>query len=307
MKTVLISLYKGYGLGDGVQMSAVLRHLAKYRPDWRIDYRADEGRHQVGRGIAQNTFAWGEIPPSWHYDMDVNIRLYDTWANWQDRPNTRVSSCLHEVFDLPWDPECGRYQVNVREEVEGKVRGTLHPFCRRVMAADRELVALHYRGDSSGPRKNLSDQQALNICRATESLQRSPVLLDWRNDSPLPQEHEIYSMGRTSFAAEWGPSAEHNCAVISQCAAFIGIDSGPSKCASATDTPALVIWTGHHPAPFHDPAPNTTHLVPVGYHGLHPVCNNPGVIAWFEAHHNVRQYQDDPIREIKQWLEETCS
>ena len=95
-----------------------------------------------------------------------------------------------------------------------------------------------------------------------------------------------------------------NCAVIRQCAAFVGIDSGPSKCASSTDTPALVIWTGHHPAPFHDPAENTTHLVPRGYHGLEPVCNDAGVVAWFEAHHLVRQYDRDPVVEVGAWLRE---
>ena len=57
---VLISLHRGYGLGDAVQMSAVLRHVVAARPEWHIDYQAEEGRHQVGRGIVDNTFAYGE-------------------------------------------------------------------------------------------------------------------------------------------------------------------------------------------------------------------------------------------------------
>ncbi len=95
-----------------------------------------------------------------------------------------------------------------------------------------------------------------------------------------------------------------NCAIITQCQAFIGIDSGPGKCAGATDTPSLVVWTGHHPAPFYDPCPNVTHLVPMGYHGLEPVCHDEKVIQWFEENYMVRKYRDDPVERIKEWLGE---
>ena len=296
---VLINLHRGYGLGDGAQMSAVLRHIAKYRPYWDVDYLAEEGKHQVGRGILQNTFAYGTTPPSDHYDAEVQILLFDTFSNWGDRPNTRVSSCLHERFGLPWDPECGRYQVQVSPAAL-KATGVLIPRPGRT-------VALHYRGDSSPAKKDLTHAQAVEICKAIEGLGYTPLLLDWRNASPLPDGQSIRTTGRLPMSKTWGGDAEMNCAVIRQCAAFVGIDSGPSKCASATETPALVVWTGHHPAPFHDPAPNTTHLAPRGYHGLEPVCNDPGVIRWFEAHHNVRQYQDDPVKQIRAWLEETLA
>lgn len=270
---VLISLHRGYGLGDAVQMSAVLRHITKYRPNWLVAYQAEEGKHQVGHGIVANTFAFGAPPPSPpHYDAEVEIRLYDTWANWGDRPNTRVSSCLHERFGLPWDHGCGRYQVNVPESVRRWAEDVILP----------KSVAVHYQGDSDKARKDLTDGQYSAIRDHIHSLGRRTYLLG-RN---IPM----------------GYDAAVNCSIISQCEAFVGIDSGPSKCASATNTPALVIWTGHHPAPFHDPAPNTTHLVPRGYHGLEPVCGDSGVVRWFEANYNVRHYEGDPVGEIKRWL-----
>ena len=272
---VLISLHKGYGLGDAVQMSAVLRHVAKVRSHWVIDYQAEEGKHQVGRGIVQNTFAYGELYPSPRYDAEVQILLFDTWANWHDRPNTRVSSALHERFGLEWKVEYGRYQVNVSDSVRRWAQDTVPV----------NAVAVHYKGDSSKDKKDLSNDQAVAVCDYIGSLGCHPYMLG--RHIPL------------------GFNAEVNCAIISQCRAFVGIDSGPSKCASATDTPSLVVWTGHHPAPFHDPAPNTTHLVPVGYHGLEPVCNDAGVIDWFERHYTVRMYSDhDPVPEIKRWLSE---
>lgn len=299
---VLISLHRGYGLGDAVQMSAVLKHVAKYRPHWKVDYQAEEGRHQVGRGIVANTFAYGQKYPSPHYDAEVQILLYDTWANWGDRPNTRVSSCLHERFDLSWDQECGSYSVKVSDGAAESANILIYGMktnYRKVRIErplrNHKVVAIHYQGDSSREKKNLSNMQVEAICHFVEHLGCEPIILDWRNQSMLKQR-------RITTPSLWGRDAEMVCAVISQCHAFVGIDSGPGKCASATNTPSLIVWTGHHPAPFHDPCPNTTHLVPAGYHGLEPVCNNKGVIDWFEKHYNVRQYRSDPVTAIEAWL-----
>ena len=130
------------------------------------------------------------------------------------------------------------------------------------------------------------------------------MLIDWRDQSPVANEPSVSTTGRNHFSSAWGANIRMNCAVISQCEAFIGIDSGPAKCASATDTPSLVVWTGHHPAQFHDPAPNTTHLVPLGYHDMEPMCGDRVISNWFNNHYNVWQYHNDPVREVSNWLKE---
>ena len=299
---VLVSLHKGYGLGDAVQVSSVLQHIAKYKKGWTVDFQAEEGRHCVGRGIVANIFAFGTPYPHTHYDAECEILLFDTWYNWHDRPNTRVSSCLQERFGLDWDAECGRYQVYISEKSTEAARTLLSGWsgCHRgVGHYSRTIrhVAIHYDGDSCPEKKNLTNSQADKICQAVEKLRYEPVILDWRKRSPLGHR-------KITTPEQWGGDAEMVCAVISQCAAFVCIDCGPDMCASATNTPALVVWTGHHPAPFHDPAPNTTHLVPSGYHDFKPVCNNRGVVDWFDAHYNVRQYEKDPAGEICVWLKE---
>lgn len=296
MIRVLISLYKGYGLGDAVQMSSVLRHVRKHRPDWVVDFQAEAGREKVGVGIAHNCFAYGKQPDTF-YDVEVQIVLYDTFANWHDRPNTRVTSCLHELFNIEWDRECARYSVRVSDAVARQVYKLLD-------ASEGPLVAVHYSGDSAKHQKDLTLQQVGVVCRQILNLGCTPLILDWREGPLLEGCASVRSLG---FDPSLGGDAEWQCAVISQCEAFVGIDSGPSKCASATETPALVVWTGHHPAPFHDPAPNTTHLVPKDYNGLHPVCNDPGVIAWFEANHQVRRYTDELTSEVCRWLSESLS
>lgn len=289
---VLVTLYRGYGLGDAVQMSAVLKHLVKYRPDWHIDYQAEEGRHVVGRGIVRNTFAHEDRYPCDHYDRQYEIVLYDTWHGYRDRPNTRVSSCLDSIFNLHWDADYGRYQINVSPVTTMAVAALL----------DRDdLVAVHYQGDSAEHLKNLSHPQAGAICRSIERLGYTPLILDWRVRSPLP----YYKLRSPS---EWGRDAEFVTAVIKRCKAFVGIDSGPGKCASATDVPSLVVWTGHNPAAFHDPAPNTTHLIP-------PHCgfDDQTVADWFFAHYNVRRYggyKDNTaglVPSVIHWLEEVLT
>ncbi len=303
---VLISLHRGYGLGDATQMSAVLRHVAKYRPNWAVDFQAEEGRHCVGRNIVSNTFEFGKNPnPNKVYDAEVEICLFDNWYNWKDRPNTHVSQALHERFGLEWDRECSGYQVNWSRDVGYAAQAAMSKFIAKRDRLSTRAVAVHYQGDSAPQKKDLSDGQVDAICDHILSLGYVPLLIDWRNMSPVANRIDVCTTGREVFSRSWGRSADYNCAVVNQCAAFVGIDSGPAKCASATNVPSLVVWTGHHPAEFHDPAINTTHLVPCGYHELKPVCNNKEAVDWFEANYSVREYLRDPVLEVCRWLGET--
>lgn len=309
---VLISLHKGYGLGDAVMVSSILRHAAKYRPEWIVDYQAEEGRHCVGRGICSNTFFHGALYPSPHYAAEVQICLYDAWHAYDDRPNTHVVRCLKDTFGMDWDAACGRYQVTVSLGI-AKLALSLVTLDTKERKPNKRVVAIHYQGTSAAAVKNLTHEQAAAICKAVERLGGTPLLMDWLNTSPLPHggihTNPVRTLGRHPMAELWGGNAEINCAVIGKCAAFIGIDSGPGKCASATDTPALIIWTGHHPSAFHDPAPNTTHLVPVGFHGLEPVCDNRSVINWFNNHYKIKYYSNHSHIAIKvgEWLREVIT
>lgn len=303
---VLITLHPGYGIGDAVQMSAVLRHVMKSRPDWKVYYGAEEGKHQAGRGIVHRTFALGSelSADTPRYDAEIQFLLYDTFAGWGDRPNTRVSSCLRERLDMDWDAECGRYYIEVSRDVGYEVQAGMSKFIARRNRLTTRPVAVHYQGDSAPHKKDLSHAQADQICDGILKLDHVPLLIDWRNTSPVANRIDVCTTGREHFAREWGRNVEYNTAVIHQCVAFVGIDSGPAKCASATDTPSLVVWTGHHPAVFHDPAPNTTHLVPNGYSNLPPVLGDTGVMRWFLENYDIRQYDDNPVPEINHWLKE---
>lgn len=303
---VLLRLYPGYGLGDAVQMTSVLRHLRKHRPHWIIDYQADDGRHSAAIGLVRNVFAYDDAPPASRYDREIDIVLYDTFAAWPDRPNTRVVSCLHERFGMEWDASCASYEINITE----KANKLAFDFLCSIDPGWRSCVAIQYQGDSSQVNKNLTEEQAEEICGIVQRMGRIPLLMDWRNLSLLPDGIHIHTTGRMSISNEWGRDAQMNAAIISQCEAFIGIDSGPGKCASATKTPTLICWTGHHPALFHDPHEGTTHLVPANHRDNPILKGNREVADFFEKNYHWRPYTEPGffdntlVNEIAKWLKE---
>lgn len=298
-ENVLVSLHRGYGLGDAVQVSAVLRHVAAAHPDWIIDYQAEEGYHCVGRGLVANTFAYGDKYPHDFYHREVQICLFDEWRGYTDRPNTHVTRTLKDTFGLDWDPALGRYNVPVSAKAAFEAGCLVGSFLKKL---DRRapLVAIHYQGRTARHNKDLSHAQGTAVCGAVEDAGAIPLLLDWEGESPLTREGMFPSVGNVSVVGaqdlirSWGRDAEMTCAVIQQCRAFVGVDSGPAKCASATDVPSLVVWTKHSPEKFHDPAPNTTHLVPESLE----------LGQWFSMNYNYQRYAIDPIPYVEQWLRE---
>ena len=296
-------------------MTSVLRHLRKHRPHWLIDYQADAGRHSAAIGLVRNAFTYEDAPPCSNYDREIDIVLYDRFAGWPDRPNSRVTSCLHERFGMAWDRECAAYEVNVTPDARTHASNFLcyvdgRMFLTGFRSADfpkSKVVCIHYQGDSAKDRKDLTHEQAAEICAEVIRLGRVPLLLDWRNTSPLPDQKTVHTTGRLSTSAAWGGDAQMNCAIISQCEAFVGIDSGPGKCASATTTPALICWTKQHPALYHDPCPHTTHLVPHDHRQNELLKGNAAVADFFEREYAWRSYvsEKDLVWNVKDWLGET--
>ena len=305
---VLIKMAVGYGLGDYVQLTSVIRHVRSERPFWIIDFQGDAGRCDAMIGNVRNVFTFADVAPSSRYDREIEIQLYDNFASWTDRPNTRVSNCLHERFGMMWSKEWQRYQINVLPSNHLMARGFLQSLPKPLMMPFETprfgIIGIHYQGDSSQPHKNLSDEQAFNICRHISCFGKLPLLFDWRACSPLPSSGGISTVAHLKQRERWGRSAQMNAAIINQCEAFIGIDSGPGKCASATSTPTLIIWTHHHPALFHDPSPNTTHLVPSNHRDNPLLKENKAVADFFEKNYNWLPYVEGSLeQEVNRWLE----
>jgi len=78
--------------------------------------------------------------------------------------------------------------------------------------------------------------------------------------------------------------------MIQQSALFVGIVSGPQKCAGATDTPSVGVWHGHSPVQYFDLCPNFVHLVPENWRSV-PPCGRPGVADYFRETYDFRVYK----------------
>lgn len=267
--------------GDIVQWSVVLQHVRAHFPDWLVFVKA---RHaHLLRHLCVRTFQPGERAPD--VDKDCKVHLPDACVPYPDRPSTKVVFALRQLFRLDYDPSLGRYSVFVDGMEKNWARNE----------APHADVVFHYRGESHPQKKDIAPWQVEEMIKTVRSRGRFPAVLDWR------KQHK----------GQWGlspPDTGCLAALIERCEAFVGIDSGPSKIASAFDTPALVCWTGHSPARYHDPAPNTTHLVPEGWEKM-PPCNEEGVADYFREHYLFRTYKNtlDMVEKAQEWLSEVLT
>lgn len=309
MVRVLIKF--SHGLGDVVQAGIILKHLRKYRPDWEITFRCGRGKHTAVTGLCHKVeHDQQEHPDESKFNTVLDILFYENYCRFTDRPNTKVTNCLHEVFGLSWDKDIGSYSVNIGTEAMNRACIYLTSIgCKIASATRSNAVILHYEGNTSTKKKNLLHWQAKEICERIIASGRVPVLLDWDGRSQLPDQKTIFcpKVGTDDIWGGFGSGdAETIAALIEQSEAYIGIDSGPGKIASATTTPTLICWMGHHPIQFHDLATNTVHLVPSDHRKIPPACDDPKIADWFEANYTFRTYDNetDLVTQTGKWLAE---
>ncbi len=283
-RRILLRLFAGFGLGDIVAFSVVLKHLSKYRPDWEVDVQSAKGYHDALHGLCRRSLC--EDPPSGGYDSCVDVSWQENRNRFADRPSTKATSCLAQIFDVPYDSLLGRYELQVPQSSRVIAAIWLSKAGCREGASFRtkfNSVVLHYMGTSHRAMKELEHWEALAVIEQIKKMGCVPVVLDFENRCPLVTA----GLAQSPLQDMMDPRVV--AALIDQSQLFIGIDSGPSKIASATDTPALVCWRGHSPATYHDPAPNTLHLVPDNWRAVTP-CDDTGVAGYFEKNYLFAEY-----------------
>lgn len=284
-----------HGLGDVVQFTVALKHLAKHRPDWVIDTLAGRGKHSALYGHCFGVYFDGQPRPAEHTYAEVfDVGWFENYNNYPDRPNSKITNCLAEEFGIPYDPALGTYTVHYSEQQRCRVREYLDGIGAKVLTNGRyDVICLHYEGNTSTAKKNLQHHIARAACETITATGYKVVLLDWDNRSPIPNGSTVHKPP-TGSGDLWGGfgsgDAATLAALIDQCAGFIGIDSGPGKVASATATPTVIVWTGHHPLQFHDPHEGTLHLIPENHAGLAPVSGDAVKCAYFKSHYRHQTY-----------------
>lgn len=284
-----------HGLGDAVQLTAVLRHLRHYHPNWQIDVAALPGKHTAFIGLCNKRFVLGEhAMDETSYGRVVDLAWEECATCFPDWPSTKVERCMIEVFDLTPIPEFCGYEIHIRDEVFAKVKRYLRQVCRVDAGDDGRfpVVLLHYQGNTSAEYKNLSHDVARQVCDRVIRAGFVPVILDWDNRSPLPDGKRIHNphVDLDIWGGIGTGDAEVLAALIQLSALMIGVDSGPLHVAGATATPTLAVWTKHHPLHYFGLANNVTHLVPESHQELLRGDRAIGA-KYFEANYKFRTYQ----------------
>lgn len=285
-----------HGLGDAIQLTSVLNHLANVRPSWRIDVAALVGKHSAYYGICHQVFILDreEVDNS-HYARVVNLDWPECPSCYADWPSTKAERCLVEMLHVTPRPELCRYVIRPREEAFYKAHRYFQQFCKVGAGDDGRypIVLIHYEGNTSADRKNLSVELVRALCEQIIQSGAIPVILDWDRRSPLPDGQRIHNP-HTDLDL-WGGTgtgdAEVLAALTQLSALMIGVDSGPLHVAGATSTPTIAVWTGHHPLHYFSLADNVVHLVPANHESLLRGDRASG-LKFFEKHYHYETYQD---------------
>ncbi len=130
-----VLLKSSHGLGDNVQLSCVLQHLAKHRPDWQIDVASQIGKHSVFHGQCRKSWILGREPiPEYEYQV-FNLGWYECYSVYSDSPCTKVCNCLREVFGIAPEMPLLKYRIQVGDEAREVTRRYLQDICETAFGA----------------------------------------------------------------------------------------------------------------------------------------------------------------------------
>jgi ADP-heptose:LPS heptosyltransferase len=289
MKKVLLKFR--HGLGDAVQLTIVLKHIKKQRPEWIVDVESLIGKHSCFYGLCNNSYRtkkdklnyrqYHQTFDIWWHDPDRTLRF--------DCPATKVTKSLIEQFGLKPDPQLYTYTVPIPNEADSAAKAYLDNLPQK-----KGFVTIHYQGNTSSSNKNIPEDIIRNLARTIVASGYILIILDWDFRSNLPNTKTIFRPGKKDKI--WNNTGTGDAgtiaAIIKRSALFIGIDSGPLHVAGATTTPSLGVWTKHHPIHYFDLAPNVKHLLPNSAHKFIRTNNEKEITDYFHANYYHRYYGD---------------
>lgn len=246
-----------HGQGDACQFTSVLKHLARFRPDWVVDTVSLKGKHSAFFGLVRKSYVEGE-PLGGPYDLTFDHDWLECRGAWPDSPGTKTVYCIRHVFKLVPQWDLLTYSINVRAQARERAGA----YVKSLPPAP--FVLLHYERNTLFSNKNLSHDVMRCVCNFLLASGLTPVILDWDHRSPIPDNSTIFcpDVGNPLWMQYGTGDTETLAALIERAALLIGIDSGPQKVAFATTTPTLAVWIRHHPYHYADNTPNAVHLIP---------------------------------------------
>jgi len=276
-----------HGIGDATQFTAVLQHLQKHQPDWEMHLETTIGKHSVAQGYCKQVWTDKDKKPD-PKTFDKVFKLDWREGTVQpDCPSTKACKCLKDVFSIKPDWELLSYRIAIQDDARKRVDAYLHS-----LPLENGFVVLHYQGNTSQSKKDLTHDEAAEICRFFAGYKIPVVILDWDKRTPLVDNNFVFCPATDNplWMNTGTGDAETMAALISKARLFIGIDSGPQKVALATDVPTFCVWIQHHPIHYVDRADNALHFVPSN-HREFIKGDKAKALAFFERHYKSVEYQ----------------
>jgi ADP-heptose:LPS heptosyltransferase len=234
-----------HGLGDAVQLTIVLKHLMRYRPEWRVDVAATTGKQSAFHGLCRRAYIMGREEPDYNrYDRVLTLR----WAEcsgtaYEHYPNTKATVCLDSELGLVPDLSLFKYAIHVNTRARGLADAYLSSLCshRRGTYQKYPVVLIHYEGATSREKKNLPHEIVRQVCDCIIAHRHVPIILDWDRGSPLIDDVRVHNPDSSNplWEGMGVGDVQTIAALIDASSLMIGIDSGPLHVAGAMTTPTL--------------------------------------------------------------------
>jgi ubiquinone/menaquinone biosynthesis C-methylase UbiE len=262
-----------HGMGDLIQLSIVLAHLADVTNGSAVDVVCSEDLALSKTPFERQRFGFSDsrYRPEL-YRQVLSLGWEDCTSDEAGWPLTKVYHCLTRVVRVPLRRDLWRYTCEVGELPRVKARRYLESVSGVPADADGRfpVVAIHNRGYSSRMHKDLPSEVIQEVVNACRDRGLAVMMIDLERENPLTDQRTVFApvRGHPVWQRPGGADPETLLALIDAAAIFIGIDSGPLHLAGASSTPAIGVWTHHHPIRFYDLAPNVLHLVPPGHQRL---------------------------------------
>lgn len=294
MEKVLIKF--SHGLGDAAQFTIVLKHLKSYYPDWVVDVFCLIGKHSAMKGLCNRVYHDREIRPlETSYDKVFELYWWENYIGYKDRPNTKVSNCLKEVFGLDYDLALGKYQILIDSLDLDRAASYLRSIGCEREGSKFNSVVFHYQGNTAPQKKNARDIELLLLIGWCLEHNYVPVVLDWDNRTKLVDQKTVFCPRPAGYDI-WGGTGTGDAATIAalieQSSLFVGVDSGPQKCAGSTTTPSIGLWFGHSLIQFFDLCSNFVHMIPKNWRTIAPCSASTEIQAFTEHFYSLREYQN---------------
>lgn len=280
-----------HGLGDCCQLTSILRHLRKHKPDWDVDVRVRYGCESLFHGLCRKAYHYYETPKG-PYDLTVSDGFPEAQSE------TKTTRSLRSTYGLTPEVELMGYEVRLRESDLRSAAVYYESLGLIPWPGDRRFnaIVVHYKGNSAACRKNLPDAAILPLADRCLSLGLKLVVLDFDDRTEAcVRDHPAVAMCTPQSAPDlWlgrgCGDAARVAALIELATAWLGIDSGPGHVGGACTTPGVVVWTHHHPVRFYDwGMRHVLHLVPEDLDRLAP---RRGGRAALDRYYRYRPYRD---------------